>query len=78
MCRIAIDRKPVDAGARILIEILMFRKLLIGFAGAIAVCLLVLYALSIWMFGRRQRPAMTSPGAGQVVSLSHARSARSS
>jgi hypothetical protein len=54
----------------------MLRKFLIGFAGAIAVGLLVLYALSIWMFGRRQRPAIVTPRAGQVVRLSQARSAR--
>lgn len=55
---------------------IMLRKFFIGFAGAIAVGLLVLYALSIWIFGRRQRPAMVNPREGQVVSLSHARSMR--
>lgn len=57
---------------------IMLRKSLIGFAGAIAVGLLVLYALWIWMFRRRQSVTISKPRGGQVVHLSHARSARQS
>jgi hypothetical protein len=45
----------------------MFRKLLIALAGAVAFGLLGLYALSIWIFARRQQPAISKPKGGLVI-----------
>jgi hypothetical protein len=51
----------------------MFKKLLIALAGTIAFGVLGLYALLIWIFARRQRPAISKPKGGLVIQFPQAR-----
>jgi len=54
----------------------MLRKILIGIAAAVVVAVLSLYALCIWIFGRRQPALVATRKDGEVIDLLEARAMR--